>query len=147
MSNNNEGMRFSPKPTKSKTFCCVYNCSSKACRDITVRFHHLPKPGECLVLISNKFGNLERIDRRKAWDIVLKSGKPMTDSMRVCSLHFKETDYLRPRKCIKFNTHVMVIIIYRIFMYQKQSVYSNLFVSTNFVSRRGLFIYCRASLR
>lgn len=108
MADNNNGTRFLPQPTKSKIFCCVYNCSSKACRDITVRFHHFPKPGQCSVEIKNKFGNIERIDRRKAWEIVLRNGKPATNSMRICSLHFVEKDYLVSSKYATFIIHTML---------------------------------------
>lgn len=88
----NSGARFSPVPNKTKTYCCVYNCKSLAKRDITLRFHKFPKPGE-LIKINN-----ENVDRRKTWIRVLRMGKFVTNTMRVCSLHFKKEDYILPSK-------------------------------------------------
>ncbi|KAJ8951341.1 hypothetical protein NQ318_009275 [Aromia moschata] len=46
----------------------------------------------------NKFGQKERIDRRKAWILQLSIGKPVSKFMKVCSLHFAEKDYIYPSK-------------------------------------------------
>lgn len=42
----------------------------------------------------NFFGEFERVDCRKKWIEVLRMGKQITPSMRVCSRHFKTDDYM-----------------------------------------------------
>ncbi|XP_046614165.1 uncharacterized protein LOC124302258 [Neodiprion virginianus] len=92
---DDSGVRFSPRETKSKAFCSVYGCKSKACRDSDVRFHLFPKKNNFIKII-NTFGEEEKVDCRKMWQIVLKIGKNVTDNMQVCSLHFKQSDYFSP---------------------------------------------------
>lgn len=79
-------MEFSPRKTKSNTYCSVYGCNSKACKNDTVRFYNFPKKHQSVVKIVNKFNEEELIDRHAAWIKVLKIGKKVTPSMRVCSL-------------------------------------------------------------
>jgi len=38
-----KGMRFSPHKNNSNKSCCALGCKSYAKKDITVRFHALPK--------------------------------------------------------------------------------------------------------
>lgn len=92
---DNSGVRFSPKVNKRKAYCCVYGCKSKACRDPDVRFHFFPKKNN-FVKITNAFGEEEKVECRKMWQIILKIGKTVTDHMQVCSLHFKKSDYFLP---------------------------------------------------
>lgn len=80
---------------KSKAYCCVYGCTSKACRDPDIRFHLFPKKNHFVKNI-NAFDEEEKVDCRQMWQIVLKIGKPVTDYMQVCSLHFKKSDYFSP---------------------------------------------------
>ncbi|XP_046736570.1 uncharacterized protein LOC124405587 [Diprion similis] len=91
-----EGMRFSPRISKDKSFCVVYGCSSNSSRDPTVRFHTFPTRGQTFVKITNKRGISEKIDKFKAWEQAIKIGKPITPTMRICSLHFKKEDYFLP---------------------------------------------------
>lgn len=88
-------MEFIPKEKKPKSnkFCSVYGCSSRASKCPQLAFHTFPPPGSRKVIIENKFGVKEFVDIRKAWEKVLKMGKPSTKFMNVCSLHFKESDY------------------------------------------------------
>ncbi|KAJ8936367.1 hypothetical protein NQ318_008731 [Aromia moschata] len=58
-------------------------------------FHIYPEQGKHQVTLINKFGQKERIDRRKAWILKLRIGKPVRKFMKVCSLHFAEEDILR----------------------------------------------------
>ncbi|KAH0560854.1 hypothetical protein KQX54_009295 [Cotesia glomerata] len=95
------GVRFSPKQSKSKTFCSVYGCNSKACKNFDVRFHYFPKQSENFIKIQNAFGVDEKIDSRKMWQKVLKIGKSITENMQVCSLHFKKSDYFFPENASK----------------------------------------------
>ncbi|XP_071579699.1 uncharacterized protein [Temnothorax nylanderi] len=50
---------------------------------------------ECFVHVKNYFGNLEKIDRFKAWKDVSKIQKVIPYTT-VCSLHFKKEDYILP---------------------------------------------------
>ena len=88
------GVQFVPKASKSKIFCCVFGCNSKACRNPELSFHHFPKAGKVQINHVNKLGQSEMIDRRKFWERILKMGKKVTQSMRVCSLHFVNDDYI-----------------------------------------------------
>ena len=97
------GVQFPPKPSKSKIFCCVFGCYSKACRNPELSFHHFPKAGKLQIKHVNELGQSEMIDRRKLWERILKMGKKVTQSMRVCSLHFVKYDYsvfTRPGKLL-----------------------------------------------
>ena len=92
------GMKFSPKKTKSKTFCSVFGCSSKAYKDQEVRFHKFPEYKKSYVKVENKYGMQEMVDRRTQWVNVLRMGKNITPFRRVCSLHFTKDDYFIPGK-------------------------------------------------
>ncbi|KAJ8938813.1 hypothetical protein NQ318_006434 [Aromia moschata] len=61
-------------------YCCVPRCSSWIKRDPQLIFHIFPEQGKPQVSLVNKFGQKERIDRRKAWILKLSIGKPVTDS-------------------------------------------------------------------
>lgn len=80
----------------NRTNCCVYGCSSRADRDKCLSFHFIPKQGSRTVTIVNKLGIEESVDIRKAWDKMLKSGKNLTNTMKVCSKHFLKEDYILP---------------------------------------------------
>ena len=80
--------------TKHNTNYCVYKCHVRKQKDRNIHFHYFPKKNSgIMVKIINSFGAEELIDKRKAWEKVLLMGKPVTDSMRVCSTHFKKEDY------------------------------------------------------
>ncbi|XP_057337503.1 uncharacterized protein LOC130675695 [Microplitis mediator] len=83
------------KKSKSRVCCAVRECQSKASKNLNVIFHKFPKAGGHLVSIENFFGNFEKVDRLKAWQKLLRINK-VTPQMKVCSLHFKKTDYLFP---------------------------------------------------
>lgn len=93
---NIQGMKFSPKKTKSKRYCSVFNCSSKACVNLDIRFHQFPPPNKNVVKVINKYGIEEIVERRKQWERVLRIGKKVTANMCVCSLHFSQSDYTLP---------------------------------------------------
>lgn len=76
--------------------CCVYGCHTKKGRDRELSFHRFPQEKAGYVYITNKFGNQEKVDRKKAWELKLLMGKPITPFMRVCSLHFEKNDYILP---------------------------------------------------
>ncbi|XP_044749802.1 THAP domain-containing protein 11-like [Coccinella septempunctata] len=84
--------------TKKKTLyncnCCVYNCSSRKGKSRAIHFHKFPKEDASTVHITNSLGMLEKVDRRKEWIKRLLMGKPVTNNMRVCSLHFQDSDYI-----------------------------------------------------
>jgi len=86
------GVKFPPKNSKSKIFCSVYSCNSKACNP-ELSFHRFPVAGKVKVGHLNKFGQSELIDSRVLWERALKIGKEVTPNMRVCSLHFNKDDY------------------------------------------------------
>lgn len=72
--------------------CCVFGCTSRKGKNPDLSFHKFPPMGR-MVNIDNTFGVMENISQRKAWATKLKMGKPVTNSMSVCSLHFKKEDY------------------------------------------------------
>lgn len=61
--------------SRNTNYCCVPQCSRYA--ENGVHLHLFPK----------------NATRRKKWEVALKMGKPATDSMKVCSVHFLPTDY------------------------------------------------------
>ena len=102
----NSGVRFSPRKTISKKYCCVYGCTSNPCNNPDVRFHHFPKPNHVFAKIQNYFGEYEKVNCRKMWERVLKIGKNVTEHMVVCSLHFTKSDYILPGKLIIIYLYV-----------------------------------------
>ncbi|KAJ8951983.1 hypothetical protein NQ318_010728 [Aromia moschata] len=86
-------------------YCCVPRCSSWNKRDPQLTFHIFLAQGKHQVSLINKFGQKERIDRRKAWILNLRIGKPVSKIMRVCSLHFAEEDYFYRSKDSKKAEH------------------------------------------
>lgn len=81
----------------SRYICAVKGCESKSNKNLYFFFHTFPKSGGSVVQIQNIFGKLEKLDRLKAWKRVLKL-KDVTARMRVCSLHFNESDYILQSK-------------------------------------------------
>lgn len=61
-------------------------------------FMHSLRNDAFKVHVTNAFGILEKIDRRKAWINALSIQKPITHSMCVCSLHFQASDHLAKGK-------------------------------------------------
>ncbi|KAJ8936376.1 hypothetical protein NQ318_004448 [Aromia moschata] len=74
-------------------YCCVPRCSSWIKRDPQLTFHIFPEQEKHHVSLVNKFGQKERIDRRRAWILKLRIGSPVSKFMKVCSFHFAEEDY------------------------------------------------------
>ncbi|KAJ3648057.1 hypothetical protein Zmor_019893 [Zophobas morio] len=72
--------------------CSVFNCSSTRRKNPDLSFHIFPKEGEKIQVLSD-FGIAEVGDRRKLWEINLKIGNKITNSMAVCSRHFTQDDY------------------------------------------------------
>ncbi|CAD6217986.1 GSCOCG00012908001-RA-CDS [Cotesia congregata] len=87
-------MEFPPRENKNKTFCSVYGCNSKSSKNNTVRFYTFPPANSSFVVIKNKFGEDEVIDRRIAWIKALKIGNDVTQFKKVCSLHFTKNDFI-----------------------------------------------------
>ncbi|XP_046472614.1 uncharacterized protein [Neodiprion pinetum] len=87
-------MEFPPRENKNKTVCCVYGCNSKSSKNNTVRFYAFPSANSSFVVIKNKFGEDEVIDRRLVWIKALKIGNKVTQSKKVCSLHFTKNDFI-----------------------------------------------------
>ena len=48
------GVKFLPKPSKSKIYCSVFGCSSKACENHELSFHQFPVIGKIKVHHLNK---------------------------------------------------------------------------------------------
>ncbi|KAJ8948424.1 hypothetical protein NQ318_007947, partial [Aromia moschata] len=78
---------------RKNDYCCVPRCSFWIKRDPQVSFHIFPEQEKHQVSLVNKFGQKERIDKRNAWILKLRIGKPVSKFMKVCSLHFTEEDY------------------------------------------------------
>jgi THAP domain len=79
-------------------YCCVPHCYSWLKRNPELSFHTFPKPGKSKVLLETKLGNKEIINRKQAWIKQLKIGKKVSNYMRVCSLHFSDSDFLQKGK-------------------------------------------------
>ena len=47
----------------------------------------------CDIGARNKLEQKEKVDAQKAWENALKMGKPVSEYMRICSLHFTKEDY------------------------------------------------------
>lgn len=91
-------MEFLPKKSKSNINCCVFGCKSRASKNDTVRFYNFPRKNENVVLVENKLNQEEKLDRFDAWVKVLRMGKIVTRTMRVCSLHFTKDDFIPSSK-------------------------------------------------
>jgi len=73
----------------------------------TIREHHNCCVPQCSTL-KNNFNHLPRFPTdqtlRKKWILAIKTGKKVTNSMRVCSNHFKPDDYIFSSKYDLINT-------------------------------------------
>ena len=49
-----------------------------------------------------RFGEPEKVNRRKVWENILKMGNGTTQSMRICSLHFCREDFFLSGECNYF---------------------------------------------
>ena len=58
------GEKFLPKLSKSKIYCSVFGCASKACENLELSYHHFHGIGKIKVNHVNKLGEIESIDRR-----------------------------------------------------------------------------------
>ncbi|XP_023211698.1 uncharacterized protein LOC111614559 [Centruroides sculpturatus] len=79
--------------SKSKAFCCVPNCNSKAIRDPDISFHVFPHEKQ-MIFRKSEFGESQKCNRRKEWIRLLRIGKKVTKYMVVCSKHFTLEDYI-----------------------------------------------------
>lgn len=78
--------------------CCVPYCRSKSNETHLLSFHAFPEIGSGTVCVTDKFGAQILIDRREVWISTLKVKGLVTKSMRVCSLHFKESEFFTKGK-------------------------------------------------
>ncbi|KYN23423.1 hypothetical protein ALC57_04297 [Trachymyrmex cornetzi] len=92
-------------------YCCVYGCKSRASNNREISFHKFPEKGKCTVEVTNKFGTIEKIDKRKAWIMATRTGEAVTSRMRICSLHFSASDYVFSGKMITFCSILFTLFI------------------------------------
>ncbi|XP_044579939.1 uncharacterized protein LOC123262025 [Cotesia glomerata] len=104
-------MEFPPRENKNKTCCCVYGCNSRSSKNNTIRFYNFPPANSRSVIIKNKFGEDEVIDRRLAWITALKIGNKVTQSKRVCSLHFTVNDFIPTSSANPQRSHLKNISV------------------------------------
>lgn len=78
----------------SQLNCCVYGCNSVKRKHKNLHFHRFPPKGKHTAKLINKFHEIEKVDVRKAWILLLKIGKPVNKFMKVCSKHFTALDHL-----------------------------------------------------
>lgn len=97
----------------NREYCCVYGCKSRACDNREIFFHKFPKEGKCTVEVTNKFGTIGKIDKRKAWIMAIRTGKAMTSRMKICSLHFNAGDYVFAGKIITFCSILFTRCLYK----------------------------------
>ena len=87
---------FSPKPSKSKIFCSVFGCNSRASKNPELSFYRFPEAGKIKVKCVIKLALSEMIDRRILWERILRTGNEVMSNMRICcSLHLVKEDYTR----------------------------------------------------
>ncbi|XP_071571572.1 uncharacterized protein [Temnothorax nylanderi] len=84
----------SKRKISNHEYCCVYGCKSRASNNREISFHKFPEKGKCTVEVTNKFGTIEKVDKRKAWIMATRTGEAVTSRMKVCSLHFSASDYV-----------------------------------------------------
>ncbi|XP_044258736.1 uncharacterized protein LOC123007480 [Tribolium madens] len=106
------------KKIKSNENCCVPNCRSVRKENPNIMYHQFPKPEQKIKFINDR-GIEEECNRRNLWISKLRIGKPVSTSMKVCSLHFTEDDYEKsgwatikhlkrssvPSQCLPFSSH------------------------------------------
>ena len=56
------GVKFRPKPFKSKIYCSIFGFSSKACEKHELSFHHFPGIRKIKVDHGNKLEEIELFD-------------------------------------------------------------------------------------
>lgn len=79
------------------SYCCVPGCKSWKKRSPEITFHKIPKEGQIKVRVENNLGLQELVDRRKVWIHNLKIGKDVSPYMKVCSVHFMQTDFINSK--------------------------------------------------
>ncbi|KAJ8938010.1 hypothetical protein NQ318_022943 [Aromia moschata] len=75
-------------------YYCVPRCSSWIKKDPQLIFHIHHEQGKHQVSIINKFGQKERVDRRKAWILKLRIGKPVIKDLKKRKI-LKKLQYLQ----------------------------------------------------
>src|SRR3978361_263357 len=70
------------KSSKSNVFCCVDGCNSLARRNPELSFHYFPGPRRITTTIVNRLGDTDKVDCRKAQELRLLIGKPVSEHMR-----------------------------------------------------------------
>ncbi|CAH1961111.1 unnamed protein product [Acanthoscelides obtectus] len=83
----------------SHRHCSVRGCPSLQGKRPKVHYHKFPqKIRSVKVPIMNSSGVKVLIDIRKAWEWLLclgtRYGRPVTNATRICSMHFREEDYI-----------------------------------------------------
>ncbi|KAF0704452.1 zinc finger SWIM domain-containing protein 3-like, partial [Aphis craccivora] len=81
---------------KSNNYCSVFGCCSFYSTNEDISFHCLPKINDPKVLLKNKWGQEELVDRRRMWAILLRFSKEalLKKHILVCSKHFTSEDFL-----------------------------------------------------
>ena len=90
-----EGVLFSPKPSKSKVVCSIFGCNSKASENPELSFYRFPEAGKIKLKCVIELAVSEMIDRRILWERILRMRKEVMSNMRIYSLHFVKEDYTR----------------------------------------------------
>lgn len=90
---------------KGSNVCCVDKCGSKfySNKNRDLSFHQFPKEGHRKIMFSVRGdeSSKELLDLHKVWKIILNIDEtPSTKIkfLRICSLHFKEEDYILPKR-------------------------------------------------
>lgn len=91
-------MNILKKKLKNTDTCCVKNCGSNKNDNPELHFHYFPKPNLRFINKINFFGNIEKVDQCKSWQIALRL-KTCNRHLKVCSLHFLKEDYFFPGTC------------------------------------------------
>ncbi|CAI6359689.1 unnamed protein product [Macrosiphum euphorbiae] len=81
---------------KSNNYCSVFGCFSYYSTNEDISFHLIPKSNDPKVLLKNKWGQEELVDRRRMWAILLLFSKEalLKKHIVVCSKHFTSEDFL-----------------------------------------------------
>lgn len=80
--------------------CTVFLCHSRRSANKALSFHSFPKANERSVEVKSPSGEILIMDRLQAWIYLLKYEAKVTKNVRVCSLHFRDEDFIPSKNIV-----------------------------------------------
>lgn len=77
------------------SYCCLSSCRLVSPKPLGLSYHAFPPKDSSTIMVTDKYGERKYMDRWAAWVFKLRITGNVTKSMKVCSLHFKEDDYIK----------------------------------------------------